>query len=144
VAVQFGTATPDQFPAILAFWLAATEVPSSTDDLDGLTVLWRRDPEALLVATVGTDIVGTLIAAFDGWRGGLYRLAVRPDHRRQGLARELVRRGEARLASLGVRRLSLFAVAAHEAPMGFWPALGYAPDPHELRFTKNLPAAGPG
>jgi len=143
VSVQFGAAAPERFPAILAFWLAATEVASSTDDLDGLTALWRRDPDALLVATVDDEVVGTLIAAFDGWRGGFYRLAVRPDHRRLGLARELVRLGEARLASVGVRRLSLFAVTAHEAPMGFWPALGYAPDPHELRFTKNLPAAGP-
>jgi ribosomal protein S18 acetylase RimI-like enzyme len=142
VAVQFGAAAPEWFEAILAFWLDATEVASSTDDLEGLTALWHRDPDALLVATDDGDVVGTLIAAFDGWRGGFYRLAVRPDHRRQGLARELVRRGEARLAGVGVRRLSLFAVTAHEAPLGFWPALGYTSEPHELRFTKNLPAVG--
>ena len=34
-------------------------------------------PAALLVAERDGEIVGVLIAAWDGWRGNMYRLAVR-------------------------------------------------------------------
>jgi ribosomal protein S18 acetylase RimI-like enzyme len=37
--------------------------------------------------------VGTLVAAWDGWRGNMYRLAVLPEHRRAGIGRELVDAG---------------------------------------------------
>jgi predicted MFS family arabinose efflux permease len=38
--------------------------------------LLNADPEALLVAEVDGVVVGSLIAAWDGWRGSFYRLAV--------------------------------------------------------------------
>jgi ribosomal protein S18 acetylase RimI-like enzyme len=142
VAVELGPADPPQFPAILSFWREATEVPSSTDDLDGLTALWRRDPRALIVATEDGRPVGTVIAAWDGWRGGLYRLAVLPSHRGRGIARALVAEGEAHLGRHGCRRISLFAVAAHTGAVAFWNAVGYRPDDGEIRFTTNLGRPG--
>jgi ribosomal protein S18 acetylase RimI-like enzyme len=138
VTVSIGSATPAQFAAILEFWAEATEVPSSTDDLDGLSTLHKRDPDALLVATDGGAVVGTLIAAWDGWRAAFYRMAVRPDRRRLGIGRALVAEGEARLRRRGARRLSLYAVASHRPAMEFWLSLGYRPDPEEMRLVRNL------
>jgi ribosomal protein S18 acetylase RimI-like enzyme len=37
------------------------------------------------VAEGDGEIVGALIAAWDGWRGNMYRLAVREGHRREGI-----------------------------------------------------------
>ncbi len=138
MAVVLGRATPAQFEAILSFWVIATEVTSSTDDLDGLNALWRHDPDAFLVATDGDEIVGTLIAGWDGWRAGFYRLAVHPDYRHQGLGRRLVNEGENRLRSLGARRLSLLAVEAHPVAMAFWASVGYRRDHEDVRFVQNL------
>jgi ribosomal protein S18 acetylase RimI-like enzyme len=136
--IAIASASPAQFQLILSFWDEATEVHSSTDDIDGLTSLWGHDPDALIVATEDDAIVGTLIAAWDGWRAGFYRLAVRPSHRRLGLGRALVTEGESRLRRRGARRISLFAVEAHRGAMAFWSALEYQPDPDELRFVRNL------
>jgi ribosomal protein S18 acetylase RimI-like enzyme len=55
------------------------------------------DREALLVAERGGAIVGSLIVAFEGWRGSFYRLAIHPAERRRGLASALVDHGERRL-----------------------------------------------
>ncbi|HEX3794660.1 MAG TPA: GNAT family N-acetyltransferase [Acidimicrobiales bacterium] len=138
MAFDIGSARPSQFPAILNFWEAATELPSATDDLPGLSALWERDPDAFVIASVEGDIVGTLLAAWDGWRGAFYRLAVHPDYRRHGLGRSLVAEGERRLRQRGVRRINLYVVEAHPAAMGFWPALGYLLDAEEVRFVKNV------
>ena len=35
-------------------------------------------------------VVGTVIAGWDGWRAHLYRLAVAPDLRGRGIARQLL------------------------------------------------------
>ena len=136
--ITIGPTTPSQFPDILAFWHRATEVPSSTDDLPGLHELFGRDPEALLVAVDHDEIVGTMIATWDGWRAGFYRLGVLPDRRHQGIGRRLVEAGEERCRGLGARRISLFAVEAHEGAVGFWLALGYRRDVDDIRFTRDL------
>jgi ribosomal protein S18 acetylase RimI-like enzyme len=143
VSVALASAVPEQFPDILAFWLVATEVPSSTDDLDGLTALWSHEPDAMIVATDRGAIVGTLIASWDGWRGAYYRLAVHPTRRHQGIARALVNEGEARLLQRGARRISLYAVTAHTGAVALWDALGYQPDHQDVRFVRDLGRGDP-
>jgi ribosomal protein S18 acetylase RimI-like enzyme len=143
VPVTLASAGPDQFPDVLSFWRAATEVPSSTDDPAGLTALWTRDPEALIVAREDSVIVGTVIAAWDGWRGAFYRLAVHPEHRQRGIGRALVAEGESRLQRRGARRISLFVVEAHAGAVAFWGAVGYHRDHQDVRYVRDLPAPEP-
>src|SRR3954469_9617811 len=96
------TAAVGDVPAVLALWARARSANASTPDTpESVERLLATDPGALLVAEREGAIVGALIAAWDGWRGGMYRLAVDPDHRRRGIATALVRAGEARLAGLG-------------------------------------------
>ena len=101
-------------------------MPSATDDADGVLALMARDPGALLVADDDGAVIGSLIAAWDGWRGHMYRLAVRPEHRRRGVATALVRAGEQRLHDVGCRRISALVVGDHEHAVGLWESAGYA------------------
>jgi ribosomal protein S18 acetylase RimI-like enzyme len=141
VAPEIRSAGSEELLEILSFWRRATEMASSTDDLDALTVLCRCDSEALLVAVDGGAVVGTLIATWDGWRGAFYRLGVDPGRRRQGIGRALVAEGEARMRQRGCRRVSLYAVGEHAGAVAFWKAVGYQPDPDEIRFVANLGSA---
>jgi ribosomal protein S18 acetylase RimI-like enzyme len=83
-------------------------------------------------------IVGTVIAAFDGWRGNFYRLAVAPDRRREGIASAMVRAGEERLRAVGARRATALVAHEEEHAGAFWIALGYPPDPEIGRHVRNL------
>jgi ribosomal protein S18 acetylase RimI-like enzyme len=71
---------------VLDLWAAAGSLPTITDSRDGLARLLATDSQALLVAEIEGVLAGSLIAAWDGWRGSFYRLAVSPEHRRKGLA----------------------------------------------------------
>lgn len=75
-------AVADDLDAVLAFWKTAAEGTSISDDRDGVERLVARDPEALLLAEREGELVGTVIAGFDGWRCHLYRLAVHPEDRK--------------------------------------------------------------
>jgi ribosomal protein S18 acetylase RimI-like enzyme len=129
------TACRDDHPAILALWAASDAEPGHTDDLDGLAQLAMRDPNALLVAELDDEIVGSVIAAWDGWRGSIYRLVVGPEYRRRGLARRLLRDAESRLAALGARRLQAIVVETDTRATGFWRASNWTEQVERLRFT---------
>jgi beta-N-acetylhexosaminidase len=115
-------------------------VPGATDTEADLRRLLETDPGSLLLAEDEGRIVGGLIAAWDGWRGNLYRLAVLPSHRRRGVARALLEEGERRLRDKGAVRVSVLAIGESEAPE-VWTALGYGFDKRIQRFVKTLVAA---
>ena len=81
--------------------------------------------------------MGSLIAAWDGWRGQLYRLAVHPAWRRQGVATSLVRAGEERLGALGARRVAAIVIEGHDPARAFWQAAGYQ-QAAQVRFVRSL------
>lgn len=135
-------ARPGDLVRVLALWQDAGSEPSVTDDETALVALLDRDPDALVVAVDGGEIVGTLIAGWDGWRMSLYRLAVAHAARRQGLATELVRWAEARAARLGARRVTAIVVGSAGAAPQFWAAVGYTQQTDRVRFVRNLEAGG--
>jgi ribosomal protein S18 acetylase RimI-like enzyme len=123
---------------VLALWRSADAVPSATDDPDGIKLLIESDPGALLVAVLGDRVVGSLIAAFDGWRGSMYRLAVLPEFRRHGIASALVAAGEERLRGQGVRRMTAMILEEHDEAILLWEHCGYERDARMGRWIKTL------
>lgn len=123
--------------AVLDLWHEAGAAPSRTDDVESLRQLLRHDPEALIVADFDGRIVGSVIAAWDGWRGSLYRLAVAPDHRRGGLGRRLVSKAEERLAEIGAVRSQAIVVESDDQATGFWRASGWEQQRDRLRFVNR-------
>jgi ribosomal protein S18 acetylase RimI-like enzyme len=131
-------ARADEIDTVLALWTVADAVPSITDDAGSLERLLARDPDALLLACAREYVVGSIIAAWDGWRGNLYRLAVHPDHRRRGIGRTLVAAGETRLRVQGARRVTALVVREHDQAVGTWRAVGYEHDARIDRYVTTL------
>ena len=125
--------------AVPALWKRAETGPSTTESADDLRWLLERDPDALLLADADGEIVGSLIAGWDGWRGTFYRLAVDPAHRRRGLATRMVRAGEERLRALGAKRLNAIVESEEADAMSFWASVGYELQTARSRFVKNIP-----
>jgi ribosomal protein S18 acetylase RimI-like enzyme len=136
--LRIRTADVADVPAVLAFWKAAAEGTSVSDDIAGVSRLIERDPEALILAERGGELVGTVIAGWDGWRASLYRLAVHPDHRRQGISRTLLDTAHARFAAVGGRRADAMVLVANESGQQAWAAAGYEREEHWRRWVRPL------
>ena len=135
---EIRSARPGDIDAVLTLWTHGDVEPTVTDDRASILRLLAHDDDALLVAERHDQIVGTLIATWDGWRGSMWRLAVHPDHRRQGIAQALVATAEQRLHSLGATRLATFVVTTDDTPSNFWAACGFQAQTHRRRFVKDL------
>ncbi|MER6260341.1 GNAT family N-acetyltransferase [Streptomyces sp900105245] len=131
-------AGPDDLDAVLAFWKTAAEGTSISDDRAGVERLVERDPDALLLAESGGQLVGTVIAGFDGWRCHLYRLAVHPERRRRGIGSALLAAAEERFTRLGGRRADAMVLVRNESGQQAWRAAGYGPQEQWRRWAKPL------
>ncbi len=129
---------------MLEFWSAAAEDAHRPPDSDAaVRALIARDRDALMLAVDGEQIVGTLVAGWDGWRGHLYRLAVAPDARGQGIARLLVDAAEQRFRGFGVGRVDAMVLDENDAAHPVWARLGYRRQPEWSRWIKPLEPHGP-
>ncbi len=137
------TAEEAEITSVLALWRAAESLPSVTDTEDALKRLLRRDPDSLLLAEAGGKIIGSLIVAWDGWRGSFYRLAVDPEWRRQGIATALIGAAEKRLQGMGAIRLTAIVASKERAAMDLWSAAGYQRQAGVSRFVRVLIDPGP-
>ncbi|MFD7261298.1 GNAT family N-acetyltransferase [Streptomyces sp. NPDC059874] len=129
-------AVPADAENVLVFWKEAAEGTSITDDVDGVTRLVTRDPEALILAESDGLLVGSVIAGWDGWRASLYRLAVLPSHRRQGIAGALLEAAERRFVAVGGRRGDAMVLEANERAHRVWAAAGYHRQERWRRWVK--------
>ena len=95
------------------------------------------------VAVDWHEVVGTVMAGYDGHRGWLDSVAVRPSHRKQGVGTLLVAHAERALAARGCLKINLQIIQSNAALAPFYTAMGYAVEARVSMgklLPENLPA----
>jgi ribosomal protein S18 acetylase RimI-like enzyme len=123
---------------VLELWQQANATPSVTDTADDLRRAVALSVAHVLVAEARGRLIGSIIGTFDGWRGNIYRLAVHPDYRRQGVARALMAEIEKKLAEQGAKRITALVEKDHLGAMSFWEAVGYWVDERIVRRVRTF------
>jgi ribosomal protein S18 acetylase RimI-like enzyme len=118
-------ATSDDRDAIQRLWEEAGLSGATPDEWDALV---DGPANAILVAEEGGAVVGSAIAAFDGWRAYIYHVAVVEHHRRQGLGHNLVMRAEQYLAEAGARRVYVMVHEENTEGLALVGSVGYLPE----------------
>ena len=112
--------------AVVALWAKVFPDEPMWNQSEGLIQLKLTvQPELFFVCLVGEELVGTTIAGFDGVRGWVHKVGASPEHRRLGIARELMRAAEDGLAKLGCHKLNLQVRAGNERAIAFYREAGY-------------------
>lgn len=129
----------DEVDAVLELWaLARSEHASKPDRKEVVEQLIEGSPASLLIAEAAGRVVGAVIAAWDGWRGNIYRLAVHDEYRRRGIGLRLTQAAEDYLRSCGVNRVTALVAYDDEEAGSFWDAAGYPQDTEIGRRVRNL------
>jgi len=121
------TYTNDRFDGVSALWQEAFPTdPPWNRAAAAIPEKLNVQPELLLIAVQDGQVVGSIMAGYDGHRDWLYALAVLRAFQRQGIGSQLVHEAERRLAALGCGKVNLQVRASNEAVVEFYRALGYA------------------
>jgi ribosomal protein S18 acetylase RimI-like enzyme len=85
----------------------------------------RVQPDLFIVAEESGAVIGTAMAGYDGHRGWLYTVAVRPIDQRKGIGSALLKEAELRLAKAGCIKVNLQIRSGNDAVTAFYRAHGY-------------------
>ncbi|WP_439693765.1 GNAT family acetyltransferase [Curtobacterium sp. SP.BCo] len=125
----FRAFTPADTESVVALWEACGLVRPWNDPRRDIARKLTVQPELFLVAEdEHGEVVGAGMAGFDGHRGWVNYLAVRPDLQGGGLGRAFMAEFERLLTDLGCPKLNLQVRAGNEQVIGFYESLGYADD----------------
>ncbi len=107
----------------------------------------RFQPDLFLVGELSGKIVATVMAGYDGHRGWIHYIGVRPSARRRGYASAIMTAAEERLIRLGCPKINLQVRSTNTEVIAFYEAVGYRMD-DVLSMGKRLvrddqPAAEP-
>jgi len=138
VTLEIRDATTEDVDDVVTLWKRAAGPTALLGDVASVRRLLGFDGGSLLLAVDGEEIVGTIVAGWDGWRGNLYRLAVLPERRGQGIGRRLVANAEAFLASRGCPRVTAIVHMELGDAAPFWAKVGYEHDTEVGRFVRFL------
>lgn len=125
---------------MLQLWFGSrsshASLPDRAEDVERLVE--DENPAALMVAEAESRLIGAVIAAWDGWRGTIYRLAVEEDRRRHGVGLQLTRAAENYFREREVERITALVPFDDAAASAFWDAAGYPSDPAIGRRVRNI------
>jgi ribosomal protein S18 acetylase RimI-like enzyme len=105
-----------------------------------LTTAWnnpKRDierkmqdsPELFFVGEINGKIIASCMAGYDGHRGWIYYLAVKPDLQRRGAAATIMKYAEQALREIGCPKIDLMVRKTNHKVISFYHTIGYTDDP---------------
>ena len=118
---------PEEYPAALQLWqnsgpgvnVGRSDAPAEIEKK------LARDPDLFLVAVRGDQLIGTVIAGFDGRRGMIYHLAVADLFQNMGIGSALLDEVESRLRAKGCLKSYLMVTPANMAVAPYYLKRGW-------------------
>lgn len=85
----------------------------------------KYNDNLFFIAEENNQIIGSVIAGFDGHRGWLYSLAVHPSYRRKGIGTSLVKKALNELEKLGCLKVNLQIHGDNKIVIDFYEKNGF-------------------
>ncbi|NLR73067.1 GNAT family acetyltransferase [Novosphingobium sp. ERN07] len=125
MGVIIRAATAADRETVVALWEAAGLTRPWNDPRADFDVALKNPTSAILLATDGDQLNGSVMVGFDGHRGWVYYLATAPERQGQGIGRLLMQAAEDWLKALGSPKIQLMIRGDNHAARGFYDAIGY-------------------
>lgn len=126
MAIKISAYEEGHLPGLEALWKQCLPDDPLWEACDAAQSASQSRSTIRLVANDGADVIGSVMAGYDGHRGWLYALAVLPAYRFDHVATTLVIEAEKKLRSIGCTKINLQIRSSSAQAQQFYRTLGYA------------------
>ena len=124
--VQIRNMVIEDYDEIFAMWqITSKRALSGADSYEAIERYLNRNRGLSQVAVTDGKIVGTVLAGHDGRRGFIHHMAVLPEYRRKGIAKNKNEKAIRKLMGEGIVKTHIFTYCDNMAGQGFWGSLGF-------------------
>ena len=120
--------SPDDEKSVIQLWKDCGLVVPWNDPGKDIRRKMKVQPEMFLVVTSGKQVIGSVMAGYEGHRGWINYLAVHPDHRRAGIAHSLMNTAEELLREKGCPKINLQVRTSNTEVIQFYRKIGFKID----------------
>ena len=114
--------------AVVQLWRECGLTVARNDPVKDINRKLRVQREMFLVGSLGTRLVATVMAGYEGHRGWINYLAVAPDCQKMGFGRRLMGEAEIRLKAAGCPKINLQIRSSNAGVIDFYRTIGYSVD----------------
>ena len=132
---------PEDTDAVIALWGDCDLLRPWNDPRKEIARKLTDRNGAFWVATMGDDVIASVMVGYDGHRGSINYLAVAPDFQRTGVGARLMQQAEAFLVALGCPKVSFCVRKDNADVLAFYDGLGYAVDDVHFLGKRLIPDA---
>ena len=113
---------------VVQLWIDCGPVVPWNDPHRDIQRKLQVQPEMFLVACLEDQIIGTVMAGYDGHRGWINYLAVHPQHQRAGVAAQLMDEAALLLRAARCPKINLQVRSSNTAVIDFYKRAGFEVD----------------
>ncbi|MEP3047842.1 MAG: GNAT family acetyltransferase [Roseibium sp.] len=124
---------------LIALWEKCGLVRSWNDPNKDIDRCLGAPSSDLFLMIEDDQLLGAVMAGYDGHRGAIYYLSVDPAHQTTGHGKTLMDYCEKYLMDLGCPKINLFVRKGNEKVMGFYDSLGYAEETSPAYGKRLIP-----
>lgn len=122
---------------VVALWTACGLTVPHNDPYRDIAFARASNCSDILVGLLDRQIVASVMVGHDGHRGVVYYVSTSPDHRGQGLGRDIMAGAERWLEDRGIWKLNLMIRDTNTQVQTFYEKLGYGAEPRVV-MAKRL------
>lgn len=113
---------------VIALWVECALVVPWNDPVKDIARKLQVGRDLFLVGVSDGALVATVMGGYDGHRGWINYLAVKPSEQGRGYGRQLVQAVEVLLKAMGCPKINLQVRAANTGIIDFYHGIGYTTD----------------
>ena len=111
--------------AVIELWKACGLVVPQNDPSRDIDRKLRVDPDLFLVGDESGEVVAMVMGGYEGHRGWINYVAVKPSARRRGYGKQILHAVEERIRSKVCPKINLQVRESNTSIIAFYNALGY-------------------
>ncbi|MHA2029930.1 MAG: GNAT family N-acetyltransferase [Candidatus Kariarchaeaceae archaeon] len=113
------------YSLVKQLWLKSGLLLSLSDKKNELQILANQDSNNFFIVEREEEIIGTAICAFDGRRGYIHHVAVRPDYQNKGIGKLIMDRAMDFYKNIRAVKVHIMIERSNKDVINFYKSLGW-------------------